>query len=634
MGGEDLEDIVKRIRRPSGASVAALTLIGRLALFDSAEAANIQVTTTQEGVTNGLCSLQEAIYSSEFQSNTAIDTSPPDHFYTTGCIAGSGSDTITLPAGAIFNFDLPWPDAHNIYGSAATPVIFSSIDIEGNGATLQWTAGKFRPEAGVARLFVVGGSNSPGLASVRGSSGPGTLTLRNVDIKGFSIKGGDGGSGAGGGLGAGGALYVDTNAGVIVENSTFDSNGAIGGNGGARLPLAPVVIGAGGGVFGNGGDGCQAGGGGGGSRGNGGKAGCAVDADGGGGGGTVTDGGDADADGGSGGKLCGGGGGQVFGTQDAPEPSCPGGGGGGGGNKVESHFQHGNGANGSFGGGGGGGGGDGGDGGFGGGGGASGQFFQLGSAHGGNGGFGGGGGSASGFLFGGHPGRGGDFGGRADDYAGGGGGALGGAIFNYAGTVLVRNSTFSNNYVTRGAAGDGPGKAAADNGADAGGAIFSYAGKVEIMNATISGNQSTGSGGGVVMFVDTPSSGQVPPGSRFQLYNSIIANNGANECFTKGPVTFGGGVGNLIVQNGVGAAPDGPFWPCPGVVTTSDPLLQPLQLNSPGNTPTMAIPSVSPAVNAADPNTSILVDQRGVTRPQLGGFDIGAFEARSPFGPP
>jgi hypothetical protein len=630
------EETMKRTPKPLGPTVAALILIWRLSLCGSAEAAHIQVTTAQEGVTNGLCSLQEAIYSSEYQTNKAIDTSPPDHFYTTGCTPGSGSDTIELPAGAVFNFDFPWLDAHDVYGPAATPVIFSSIDIEGNGATLQWTGGAFRPQLGVARLFNVAGLNSVGgMGSFGPSVGPGSLTLRNLYIKGFSIKGGDGGSGAGGGLGAGGAIYVDNGGGVIVESSTFDSNGAIGGNGGAGSPFSLVVgAGGGGGVFGNGGDGCEAGGGGGGSRGNGGKSGCSVDADGGGGGGTVSDGGDADSNGGLGGILCGGGAGQVFGNQDAVTPSCPGGGGGGGGNKVESHFQHGNGASGSFGGGGGGGGGDGGSGGFGGGGGASGQFFLVGMAHAGNGGFGGGSGSASGYLFGGHPGKPGDFGGRADYRNGGGGGALGGAIFNNGGTVLVRNSTFSNNFVTRGAAGNGPPDGGADNGADAGGAIFSYAGSLEIMDATISGNQSTGSGGGVVIFVDPPSEGQVPPVSRFHLYDTIIANNGANECFLKGPVTFAGGVGNLIMQNGVGVAPDGPFSPCPGVVSSSDPLLGPLQLNGPGDTPTMAIPSVSPAVNAADPNTSILVDQRGVTRPQLGGFDIGAFEARSPFGPP
>lgn len=59
---------MKRLPKPYASTVAALTLIERRALFDSAEAAHIQVTTTQEGVTNGLCSLQEAIYSSEFPS--------------------------------------------------------------------------------------------------------------------------------------------------------------------------------------------------------------------------------------------------------------------------------------------------------------------------------------------------------------------------------------------------------------------------------------------------------------------------------------------------------------------------------------------------------------------------------------
>ncbi|MGA8436532.1 MAG: choice-of-anchor Q domain-containing protein, partial [Methyloceanibacter sp.] len=46
---------------------------------------------------------------------------------------------------------------------------------------------------------------------------------------------------------------------------------------------------------------------------------------------------------------------------------------------------------------------------------------------------------------------------------------------------------------------------------------------------------------------------------------------------------------------------------------------QPLQLNSPGNTPTMAILPTSPAVNKADSGSSLKTDQRGVTRPQVGG---------------
>jgi len=47
------------------------------------------VNTTLQGVTNGLCSLQEAIYSSEFKANIAVGSTNPDTFYTTGCEAGT-----------------------------------------------------------------------------------------------------------------------------------------------------------------------------------------------------------------------------------------------------------------------------------------------------------------------------------------------------------------------------------------------------------------------------------------------------------------------------------------------------------------------------------------------------------------
>jgi hypothetical protein len=288
---------------------------------------------------------------------------------------------------------------------------------------------------------------------------------------------------------------------------------------------------------------------------------------------------------------------------------------------------NGNGARGSYGGGGGGGVGDGGHGGFGGGGGAG--FFGVFSPSGGDGHFGGGGGAAfpSG-LFGSDPGKGGPFGGHADDFrggggGGGGGGALGGAIFNHDGRVQVRNSTFFNNYVTRGVAGGG----SADNGADAGGAIFSLDNVLEITDSTFSGNQSTGSGGAIVVYTDEGDAGAAGGGGApvdFNLNNTIIASNGANECFFTGSMNVKG-AGNLIMNNGSGT---GQFSPCPGVVTTNDPQLQPLQVNSPGNTPTMAIFPTSPAFNKADAGTSLPFDQRHVTRPQLGGFDIGAFETR------
>jgi hypothetical protein len=110
---------------------------------------------------------------------------------------------------------------------------------------------------------------------------------------------------------------------------------------------------------------------------------------------------------------------------------------------------------------------------------------------------------------------------------------LGGAIFSHNGDVQVRNSTFFNNYVTRGVAG-GP---SAANGADAGGAIFSLNTSLVVSGSTLSGNQSTGSGAAIVVYRDKDQEGGDPViPVNFSLYNTIIANNGANECFFKGSV--------------------------------------------------------------------------------------------------
>src|SRR5438309_4375814 len=122
--------------------------------------ARIYVTTTAQkigGIGTGGCSLQEAIYSSilhaSFFANyfgghgIAIDATDPDHFIATDCVAGTGNgDTIVLPSGGMFTFNSTTHppgyldgDAYNPYGPTATPIISSTITIEGNGATLQWT---------------------------------------------------------------------------------------------------------------------------------------------------------------------------------------------------------------------------------------------------------------------------------------------------------------------------------------------------------------------------------------------------------------------------------------------------------------------------------------------------------------
>ncbi len=168
-------------------------------------------------------------------------------------------------------------------------------------------------------------------------------------------------------------------------------------------------------------------------------------------------------------------------------------------------------------------------------------------------------------------------------------------------------------------------------------------GYLAVENSTISGNKQNDIGGGGITFYtfDFCGGGSCVPisscngegvcldssANRFTLDNTIIANNGPKECEVIGTpddnvsITVSG-AGNLIMQNDSGGA-------CPDVASTSDPNLQPLTLNSPGDTPTMAILANSPAVDTADSGTSLATDQRGVVRPQMSGYDIGAYEARA-----
>lgn len=615
--------------------ILALTFL--LACLARPASANIiYVTTLVDKVSDsGGCSLKEAIYSSNFHINLAIsgynlDTSGEylPVFVTTQCVSGSGNDTIVLPAGQTLQITYPLEDASNPTGPTATQIITSTITIEGYGATLQWVPANC-PDPSLAacvdfnlafqnaytsRLFAVGSG--------------GQLTIHNLYIKGFLAQGGAGTDSGGGGMGAGGAVYVEGGT-LLVENSTFDGNGAVGGNGGGVGSGDTGGGGGGGGVGGVGGGGGDAqggmidsGGGGGGAGfagwGNGGQLNPFEDNAltlGGIGGGTVYQA-----------FQCGGAGGgsasessiPVFG-QPGADATCPGGGGGGG---QYGAVTSGNGGNGSYGGGGGGGGqagGNGGHGGFGGGGGA-GWSGAFGNTDGGNGGFGGGGGGAAGGYIAGssNPGLGGGlWGGNADGRHGGGGAGLGGAIFNDSGGVRVSNSTFVNNYVTRGVSGGG----AALNGGDGGGAIFNINGHLTVTDVTIANNQSTSSGGGIVVIQTDASASTI-----LNLYDTIIFNNGsmdangdltnaANECWVIGDGVGVVGAGNLIQNNNN----------CDGVDETGDPELGPLQNNG-GFTPTMAIPTTSAAFNTADPSTSLSTDQRNDPRPEMGGFDIGAFE--------
>lgn len=546
------------------------------------------------------CSLREAIRAAN--SDAAFG----------GCPAGSGTDTIVLQAGQ--TYALTTRD-NTEYGFTGTPVVQSTIIIEGNGATITRSSG-----APSFRLFEVAHQNDPLFVGV--VAGAGDLTLRNLTLSGGAAVGGNGGRGAwggGGGAGMGGAIYVRGT--LTVDRSTFRDNLAQGGNGGS-FSSTFTGTGGGGGMGGPGGSGSfgsgggQGGGGGWGGAGGGG----AIGADGGGeGGGIIADGVDGSGStGGSGGSVEGGngggsaggpgatGGGGGGGTQGGA--GGPGGGGGGGGTAISD-----------FGGKGGAGGGAGGGfyGGVGGGGDVATLTFGIG---------GGGGGGAS-YTEGGWKGfggLGGGDGGVAAAGAGGGGGAgLGGAIFNDGGTISLTNSTISGNRAVGGTGGSvlGGGPGVGGDGRGMGGAVLNYRGLTIVQASTVASNTAA-QGAALEMFSEAAP-------AALSLARSIVADSaGLYDCkawqsTVNGSALVSFGSDNLVERNttfGSGSPA------CAGVVSSADPGLFPLLVVAPGLTPVHGLGSASPAINAVVGPCTEATDQRGITRPIGPSCDIGAFE--------
>jgi hypothetical protein len=261
---------------------------------------------------------------------------------------------------------------------------------------------------------------------------------------------------------------------------------------------------------------------------------------------------------------------------------------------------------------------------------------------GGTGGFGGGGGAGTNAfsIFSGAPG--GTFGGNGDSYDpyfGGGGAGLGGAIFNDAGIVSLIDSTLTNN----GAAGG------AIDGSGAGGAVFNYNGSltlnyVTMASNTVSSDPTTGysiADGGVLYSLGD-SVGACSAGSNPCTNNtatltidrtiavdsigatSDVVIDSIHGTDSGGSSSTGSGAGNLIammaIQNGGTSSI--------GIIAGADPKLGILGHYG-GTSPVRALASSSIAVDALscdDGPSAILIDQRGVTRPQGAQCDIGAYE--------
>jgi hypothetical protein len=127
-----------------------------------ATAATITVTTNNPNIAaDGQCSLIEAIVNANNDAATHAD-----------CAAGSGADTIVLPANANVTLSAVYGTTYAQFSPVGLPPIASRITIEGNGAIIARQA------------------NTPtfGLIAVRRSSGD--LTLQTVTLRGGSSFGG------------------------------------------------------------------------------------------------------------------------------------------------------------------------------------------------------------------------------------------------------------------------------------------------------------------------------------------------------------------------------------------------------------------------------------------------------------
>ncbi len=203
---------------------------------------------------------------------------------------------------------------------------------------------------------------------------------------------------------------------------------------------------------------------------------------------------------------------------------------------------------------------------------------------------------------------------QAANYAAGAGIYAGGTPETGSSTTLV-NSTVSGNVTN-----------------NAGGGIYAAGNAtVSLNHCTVTGNTANGDnsaigGGGIT----SHAFGIV------QLQNSIVANNvdlatvatpshdfARWTYYPQGTLTSLGG--NLIGDSTGSSI----FWDTSDQVgdneTPIDPLLAALALNAPGNSPTHALLTGSPAINTA-PSCEAATDQRGITRPQGSSCDIGAYE--------
>jgi len=181
----------------------------------------------------------------------------------------------------------------------------------------------------------------------------------------------------------------------------------------------------------------------------------------------------------------------------------------------------------------------------------------------------------------------------------------GGGLALETGEASVVNSTFTENGVS----------------SASGGAIFARDGFLRLLNDTLAGDSAEPSQAGAYGAELYGTSGD-----SFEIVNTIVGPAGAgqigSECFLDA---------NLTSENDIDAGNSCGFEAASASLIETEPQLEPLAENG-GPTETMALRSTSPAIDSANGAACPATDQRGVSRPQGSGCDIGAYEYQPPGG--
>lgn len=227
----------------------------------------------------------------------------------------------------------------------------------------------------------------------------------------------------------------------------------------------------------------------------------------------------------------------------------------------------------------------------------------------------------------------------------------GGGIYIVGGTADIQNSMFSGNSASSNGGGMYIESVAitiktsnfSGNSADYGGGLYTYFGPTDVENSTFSGNSAVSNGSALVAGTAACAGANVQirsttitagGGGASAVYvapiicipatltmsNSIVARSGETQAFE-----IGGGSGFLDNGNNLSNFATG----TPAGVSINASLgLGPLADNG-GPTRTHALLASSPAIDAGA--NCVATDQRGVSRPQGAGCDIGAFEVDDTF---